>query len=177
MKGKLKIIKDELKRQLKIITISSTVIINLLYISYLRFALRHGIGNRYVNFALTIATALFLLLYLIFRLFGENKKNVKRTKRIYKRFKLLTKLFTVLTAIYVLITATGSVTPMAGIFAYLNAILLALQLIFELVASLITRGARRVKESVSERLREPKKLKITSDTVSEERVEITQNDL
>ena len=176
MEGKLKIAKDELKRQLKIISVSSTVIINLLYISYLRFALRHGIGNRYVNFALTFATALFLVLYLIFRLIGENKKNVKRTKKAYKRFKLMTKIFTVGTAVYAVLAASGSVTPLASVFAYLNAALLAVQLIFEVISSLIISGARRVKNHLSERVAERRGRKNNDKSYMPEEVKITEKD-
>jgi divalent metal cation (Fe/Co/Zn/Cd) transporter len=181
MAGKLGIMKKELTRQIKIISISSTVIINLLYISYLRFALRHSIGNRYVNFALTIATALFLVIYLILRLFGENKRSVKKTKRVYKRFKLLTKIFTVGMAIYALATAVGTVSPMATLFATVNAVLLGIRLIIELIASLIGRGVSKAKNAAVERRLNKKREVNTYETdfteAEVEDVKIELNDL
>ena len=152
MAGKIKAIKEEFLRQLTIISVSFTIIVHLLYISYLRFALRHSIGNRAVNFVLVMATALFLVVYLIFRVFIKNRNNVKRTKRIYRRFKLIAKLFTVGIAIYTIATAVGSVSPFAALFAMINAIVLIIRLIFELIIAIITRGIRRVKNSVKERI-------------------------
>ena len=181
MEGKLKTIKDELKRQIKIISISSTIIVNLLYISYLTFALRHSIGNRYVNFTLALATGAFLLMYLIFQTFGENKKNVKRTKKVYKRIKRITKIFTVFTAIYTVATAVGSVSPIAAIFAIINAVILGIQMIFDLIASIIVRGARRVKTAAVEKHRNKKKAYPHEDfslvTSPDDVVKITEDDL
>lgn len=181
MAGKLGTMKKELTRQIKIVSISSTVIINLLYISYLRFALKHSIGNRYVNFALAIATALFLVIYLILRLFGENKRNVKRTKKVYKRFKLLTKIFTVGMAIYTLATAVGTVSPFATLFATVNAVLLGIRLIIELIASLISRGVSKAKNAAVERRLNKKRevntyeTDFTEDEVEDVKIEL--NDL
>jgi amino acid transporter len=148
---KLETAKNELARQLKAISISSTVIIHLLYIVYLRFALRKSIGNRMVNLALVLATGAFLVVYLAFQIFGKNKKNIKRTKKLYKQFKLLTKVFTVGTAVYTVITAVGSVSPTAALFATVNAVLLGIRLIFEVIISLISLGARKVKSSITEK--------------------------
>lgn len=153
--NKFKEAKEELQRQIKIISVSLTVLIHILYIGYLRFALRKSIGNRWVNLALVIATAVFLVVYLAFQVFSKNKKNVKNAKRIYKRFKLLTKIFTIGTAVYTVITAVGSVSPFASIFAVANAILLGIRLILEMIISLLSLGARKVKSSIK-RKREDK---------------------
>ena len=181
MAGKLKIIKDELLRQLKIISISFNVIVNLLYIGYLYFAIKQEIGNKYVNMTLAIATALFLLIYLILRLFKNDKKNLKRTKKVYKRIKLLTKVFTVGTAVYTVSIAVGSVSPLATLFAIVNAILLGIRLIFELILSLITRSVGKVKSSVIEKRLNRKRPNLETDMsfVPDEvfDVEITVDDL
>ena len=181
MAGKLTIMKNELIRQLKIISVSFNVIVNLLYIAYLRFAIKQGIGNRLVNTALVFATAIFLVVYIIFRLFGENKRNVKRTKRIYKRFKLLMKLFTVGTAVYTVVIAVDAVSPVATVLAIVNAVILGVRLIFELIVSLITRGARKVKNSVVEKRLNKKRAeeKVETSFIPDEvtDVEITADDL
>lgn len=144
-------IKKELSRQLKIVSVSFTVLVHLLYIGYLRFALRKSIGNRYVNLVLVLMTAVFLVVYLIFSLVGKNKKNAKRTKKVYKRFKLLMKIFTVGTAVYTVFTALGSVSPLAILYSVANAIVLVLRLIFELIISLVGFGARKVKSKIGKK--------------------------
>lgn len=175
--GKIKEIKSELSRQIKIISVSFTTAINLLYIWYLRFALRKGIGNRYVNLTLAIVTAAFLVIYIAFSLFGKSKKGVRMTKKLFKRFKLIMKLTTVATAVYTVYTAVGSVSPVAIFLAAFNAVVLAIRLLIELIAWLIGRGARLVRERITERKASPP---ITTEFVESEpceSCEITLDDL
>ena len=147
MKENLKTIKAELKRQITILSVSATVIINLIYLGYLTYSLGAGVGVREINIALMAGTVIFLAVYLFFRLGNreEKKQKVKTTKKFYKNFKLITKLFTSLTALYALYTAQDA-NFIARVFAVIGAVMLALRLIGELLSFLIKRKVKKKKE-------------------------------
>ena len=147
MKEKLITAKDEFKRQMKKLSILSTLTINLIYIGYLTYSLMNDVGIRIVNISLIIGTAVFLLAYLFLQLVGQKQKDrLKSTKRTYKRFKLITKVFTTATAVYSLITAANSTNIVATVITAVGAGFLVLRIIIEIVAELIRRKAKKMKE-------------------------------
>ena len=166
MKEKLKIMKDELQRQITIVSVTATLLIHLIYLGYLTYALLSGIGVKEINIALIAGTLIFLVTYLIFRLGNKEKKQkVKTTKRFYKNFKLITKLFTSLTAIYTLYTAQDA-GFFARIFAIIGAVILVLRLVGELLSFIIKRKVRTAQENRAKR-REEKRNKPSENEVNE----------
>lgn len=166
MKEKLKIMKEELQRQITIVSVTATLLIHLIYLGYLTYALLSGIGVKEINIALIAGTLIFLVTYLIFRLGNKEKKQkVKTTKRFYKNFKLITKLFTSLTAIYTLYTAQDA-GFFARIFAIIGAVILVLRLVGELLSFIIKRKVKTAKENRAKR-REEKRNKPSENEVNE----------
>lgn len=166
MKEKLKIIKDELRRQMTIVSVSATLLIHFIYLGYLTYSLYAGIGVKGINIALIAGTLIFLATYFILRLGNKEKRQkAKTTKRFYKSFKLITKLFNSLTAIYTLYTAQDA-NFIARIFAVIGAVILVLRLIGELISFLIKRKAKKVKEHMLTR-REEKKNRHTDKEIDE----------
>ena len=156
MKEKLIAAKDEFNRQIKRLSIISTLTIHLLYIGYLAYSLINDVGIKIVNLALIIGTAVFLVVYLFLQLIGQ-KSQIKSSKRTYKRFKLITKVFTTATAIYSLITAASSTNIIATIITAVGAGFLALRVLVEIIVALIKRKAKRFKEDFIAK-RESKKM-------------------
>ena len=147
MKEKLIAAKDEFKRQIKILSILSTLTINLIYIGYLAYSLMNDVGIKVVNIALIIGTSVFLLVYLFLQLVGQKQKGqLKSTKRTYKRFKLITKVFTTGTALYSLVTAASSANMVATVITAVGAGFLVLRIIVEIITELIRRKAKKMKE-------------------------------
>lgn len=166
MKEKLKIIKDELQRQITIVSVSATFLIHFIYLGYLTYSLYAGIGVKGINIALIAGTLIFLATYLILRLGNKEKRQkAKTTKRFYKSFKLITKLFTSLTAIYTLYTAQDA-NFIARIFAVIGAVILVLRLIGELLSFIIKRKVKTAKENRAKR-REEKRNKPSENEVNE----------
>ena len=86
MKEKLTQAKNEFIRQIRKLSIISTLTVHLLYIAYLGYSLMNDIGIKPVNIALMVGTAVFLIVYLFLQLFGENRKSkLKTTKKFYKK--------------------------------------------------------------------------------------------
>lgn len=158
MKEKLIAAKDEFKRQIKILSILSTLTINLIYIGYLAYSLMNDVGIKVVNIALIIGTSVFLLVYLFLQLVGQKQKGqLKSTKRTYKRFKLITKVFTTGTALYSLVTAASSANMVATVITAVGAGFLVLRIIVEIITELIRRKAKKMKEEFVAK-RESKKM-------------------
>ena len=158
MKEKIIAAKDEFKRQIKNLSIISTLTINLIYIGYLTYSLMNDVGIKVVNIALIIGTSVFLLVYLFLQLVGQKQKGqLKSTKRTYKRFKLATKLFTTATALYSLFTAASSANFIATVITAVGAGFLVLRIIVEIITELIRRKARKIKEDFIAK-RESKKM-------------------
>ena len=158
MKEKIIAAKDEFKRQIKNLSIISTLTINLIYIGYLTYSLMNDVGIRIVNISLIIGTAVFLLAYLFLQLVGQKQKDrLKSTKRTYKRFKLITKVFTTGTALYSLVTAASSANMVATVITAVGAGFLVLRIIVEIIGELIRRKAKKMKEEFIAK-RESKKM-------------------
>ena len=177
MAGKIATIKEEFLKQIRRLSITITVAVNLLYIAYLLFALASDIGNKYVNIALAVGTAVFLIAYLIITLIMHGTKSkLKSAKKFYKRFKLLTKVFTVGTAIYTLVTAAEA-SKFAMWFAAGNAIFLAVRLLIEFITISIERKIRSFKENRQKRKEEkanlPKKGLKRAKNINTEEIEVT----
>lgn len=177
MAGKIAQIKEELLKQIRRISITITVAVNLLYIAYLLFAYANDIGNKYVNIALAVGTVVFLVAYLIITLIlNGSKSKLKSAKKFYKRFKLLTKVFTVGTAIYTLITAAEA-SKFAMWFAAGNAIFLAIRLVFEFIAITIERKIKSFKENRQRRKEEkanlPKQKIRKAKNINPDDIEVT----
>ncbi len=179
--GKLTDIKDSFVKKIRRISITFTVTVHLLYIAYLIFAIYKEIGIRWVNIALAIGTAVFLLVYLIIRLAAKNSRGgIKTTKKFYKRFKLVTRIFSTATAIYTIITAVGSISPIAIFFAGVNAVLLIIRLIFEGILSLFDRKAKRIKKRIKSKFKSTKERKLDYVVDNSSNVEtcyITEDDV
>ena len=157
MLNKLTEIKDTFVKKIRRISITFTVTVHLIYIAYLLFAIDNNIGIGWVNALLAIGTGIFLITYLVIRLTMQNAKSkIKTTKKFYRRFRLATRLFSTATAIYAIVTAVGSVSPLAVFFAGVSAILLVIRLIFEALLYTIESKARKIKESINNRLHAPK---------------------
>lgn len=179
MKETLKNAKNELSRQIKNISITATVAVNLIYIAYLAYSLMNDIGIKAVNIALIIGTAIFLLSYLFLQMVTENRKTkLKSTKRFYKRFKLATKVFSTGTAIYSLATAAKSVSPFAMLLSVIGAVFLGIRIITELLVGLISHQAKKISESIKTK-RENKKMQKLLDKmeVTEEDCALSEEDL
>ena len=148
-----------LARKMKRLSITTTLIVNLIYIGYLAYSLKNDVGIKEVNIALIIGTAVFMVASLFFKLIG-GRENLKTTKRFYKRFKLVTKLFSSATAIYSLITAAKAVSPFAMILSTIGAGFLVLRLITELLGSLVSGKARRIKADLAAKRERRKNQKV-----------------
>ena len=158
MKEKLITAKNELLRQIKKLSITFTLLINLGYIGYLSYSLTKDAGNKIINIALIVGTAVFLLAYLFIQLIGQKKKGqLKSTKRAYKRFKMVTKVFTTATALYSLSLAADSSSKIALILTSIGAAFLCLKIIVEIISELIKRKVKKVKEEIAEK-RQTKKM-------------------
>lgn len=144
MKKKLELAKEALGFQIKKLSISTTLIIHILYIIYLTYSLKSGVGNKTVNLILLVGTVVFLLIYLILRLFGGKKKSIKSTKRFYKRFKLFAKSFTAITAIYSLVTATKAISPIASFVSMAGAVFVLLRLVADILSYLFISGIKNL---------------------------------
>lgn len=157
MKEKFIEAKNELSRQIKRLSITITLIINLFYIGYLSYALIQGNGIKEVNIVLISGTVVYLVCYLFFKLVGQKKEQIKSAKRTYKRFKFITKVFTTATALYSLITAANSASPIAMALTSVSAVIVGIRLIGELIGALIKRKVKKVKENIAAK-RESKKM-------------------
>lgn len=151
--------REKLRQKIKKLSITTTLIIHISYIGYLAYSLINDVGIKAVNIALIIGTAIFLGAYLFLQLF-DKKKNIKSTKQFYKRFKLATKVFSTGTAVYSLVTASNAVSPFAMILPCISAAILAIKIILELIVFLITRQARRVKDSIKHKIERRKNQKV-----------------
>jgi hypothetical protein len=183
MKEKLTQAKNEFIRQIRKLSIISTLTVHLLYIAYLGYSLMNDIGIKPVNIALMVGTAVFLIVYLFLQLFGENRKSkLKTTKKFYKKFKLATKVFTTGTAIYSLATAAKSVSPFAMILSVVGAVFLAIRILTDILVGLISKKVKNIKENMKnrrERRHEEKKMKklLEDMEVTEESCALSEEDL
>ena len=140
--------KNRIEKIITVLSIISTVSINVLYISYLSFALRFDIGNRNINIALLVATLLFMLLYIILRPMGQNAKNgVVITKKIYKFFRFSMKIFTLLTTVYTITSSVKALSFIGVILSVGGALLLVFRIIIDALISILGIKIRRIGRS------------------------------
>lgn len=138
------------------ISITVNMTIYTIYLIYLIYSISADIGIKWLNIALAVLTAIFMLVYLILRLSSAKKsKQIKQAKKYYKRFKLVARAVSSLTAVYALIVAIDSVSPFALITALLGAVFIVLRLVSELITYLIGRALKKAKNRITARFRKP----------------------
>ena len=138
------------------ISITVNMTIYTIYLIYLIYSISADIGIKWLNIALAVLTAIFMLVYLILRLSSTKKsKQIKQAKKYYKRFKLVARAVSSLTAVYALIVALDSVSPFALIAALLGAVFIVLRLVTELITYLIGRALKKAKNRITGRFRKP----------------------
>ena len=138
------------------ISITVNMTIYTIYLIYLIYSISADIGIKWLNIALAVITAIFMLVYLILRLSSAKKsKQIKQAKKYYKRFKLVARAVSSLTAVYALIVAIDSVSPFALITALLGAVFIVLRLVSELITYLIGRALKKAKNRITARFRKP----------------------
>lgn len=138
------------------VSITVNMTIYSIYLIYLIYSISADIGVKWLNIALAVLTAVFMLVYIILRLSStKNSKQIKKAKRYYKRFKLIARAVSSLTAVYALIVAFDSVSPFALIAALLGAVFIVLRLISELITYLIGKAFGRAKKKITDRMRKP----------------------
>lgn len=126
------------------LSIKFTLTVNLLYLGYLIYAISVGSGIRWINISLAVATVLFTLVNIAFRLKGKGgKRGAKVSKRLYKRFKLVTKLFSIIAAGYGITTALASPSLITVVLSYFTAAIWCMQVLLEIVVSAIDRKIER----------------------------------
>ena len=134
------------------LSIKFTLTVNLLYLGYLIYAISVGSGIRWINIALAIATVLFTLTNIAFRLMGKGgKRGAKASKRWYKRFKLVTKLFSIIAAGYGITTALASPSLINVILSYFTAVIWCVQVLLEILVSAIDRKIEAVRKRKEDR--------------------------
>lgn len=132
------------------ISITVNMTIYTIYLIYLIYSISADIGIKWLNIALAVLTAIFMLVYLILRLSSTKKsKQIKQAKKYYKRFKLVARAVSSLTAVYALIVAIDSVSPFALIAALLGAVFIVLRLVTELITYLIGRALKKAKNRIT----------------------------
>ena len=141
----IKSISDVFRR----LSITVNLTVYSIYLIYLIYSISAGVGLLYVNIALAILTAAFMVVYLVLRLSSKRRgKEIKQIKRYYKRFKLVARAVTSITAVYALFVAIDSVSPFAIILSLLGAIFVIIRLIVELISYFIQRKLRKIKDSI-----------------------------
>lgn len=134
------------------LSISVNLTVYTIYLVYLIYSIINDVGIKFLNIALALATAAFIVVYLVLRLSGKKRgKELKQIKRYYKDFKLITRAVSTVTAVYALLTAFTSVSPLAIILAFLGAVFIIIRLIVELVLYLIKRKIRKIKDNITGR--------------------------
>ena len=135
------------------LSIKFTLTVNLLYLGYLTYAILAGSGIRWINIALAGATVIFTIVNVVFRLQGKRgKSGIKTSKRWYKRFKLVTKLFSIIAASYGIVTALGSAKILTVLLSYATAAIWFVQVLLEIVVSLIDRKLEARKKRKEDRI-------------------------
>ena len=117
-------------------------------------------GNQIAN----ILSASLFVIYTIFELVTKNieRKQIKKViKKIYVWLRILIRAFALATIIYGIYTQTEDVSPLSVIFLTLMIILWILQVLFEIVITIISRYVNRV---ITEIKRDYEEFKDTSKT-------------
>lgn len=128
---------DKIVKDLKRISYCFTLLMQLLYISYLIYAIAAPSGILAVNIVLCLLSVAYLIFYLITQ--GSEKKRVKhayyQTKRAFKWFKLAIKAFTLGIALYGIYATVNeaNITPLSVILTALMVVAWTLQVILEAV--------------------------------------------
>lgn len=142
------------------LSISFNLTVYSLYLIYLLFAIKNGVGVQIINIILAVMTGLFMIVYLALRMSDRrHAKKIKRIKRYYKNFKLFSKTVTSVTAVYSLLTAIKSVSPLAIIIAFLGALFFILRLLLEVAFFFVRLKMMKIKRSVTDKIKSfvPKK--------------------
>lgn len=138
------------------LSITVNMTIYSIYLIYLIYSISADIGIKWLNIALAVLTAIFMLVYVILRLSSTKKsKQIKQAKKYYKRFKLVARAVSSLTAVYALIVAVDSVSPFALIAALLGAVFILLRLVTELITYLIGKALKKAKNRIASRFKKP----------------------
>ncbi len=139
---------QEIKSIFRNISISINMTVYALYLLYLIYAIYSDVGIKIVNIILAVSTGIFMIIYLILRLFVKKSgKKIKKAKHFYKNFKLAAKLVTTATAVYALVTATDSGSPFAKAVSFIGAAIVLVRVIVELVSFSIKRKIRKAKKN------------------------------
>ena len=144
--------KNRIEKIITVLSIVTTISINITYIGYLAFALRFDIGNRNINIALLVATFLFMLLYIILRPMGQNTRNgVVITKKIYKLFRFGTRIFSLLTTVYSITSAVKALSFIGVILSVAGALLLITRIITDVLISILEIKIRRIGSNMKQK--------------------------
>ena len=88
------------------------IILYVIYIISLTKNILRGAGTPMLNYILLAVSVVFLLIYIVMLLRGQDKKQIKSAKRYYKWFKLGMKGISLFIIIYGFITASGENSSM-----------------------------------------------------------------
>ena len=132
---------EDLKRVFYILNVT----VQCVYIAYLVYTLIVGTGFFAVNLALLVLSVAYLGFFLVTTAFGktpEGKIYRKIGKRVYKWCKRALKLFTIGVTVYGICNAVNRVSPLAVIFTAMMIVGLLLQVVFEILISIVSKRAK-----------------------------------
>ncbi len=147
---------DDLKKFLFIFSSS----MQALYIGYLIYAIAVGAGIIYVNIALLVLSAAYLIFMVTNYIKQKNisKDAVDKVGRAYRWSKICIKAFTLGSTLYGIHIATTRVTATAVILAALTAIAWMLSVLFELVKMVFERYYELIESAITKDLHPYKKI-------------------
>ena len=142
-----------LKTIFRNLSITVNMTLHGIYLFFLLFLIIAGLGVQWINIALMVLTAAFMLIYLLLRLSKKNTaRKIRYLKESYKLIKISAKIVTIITAIYTLFTAFNYVHPIVLILALLGAIFFIIRLLVEIIFDLIKRKVESIKDEISYRI-------------------------
>ncbi len=121
------------------------------YLLYLAYAISNDIGVRWINITLFVATLIFLCTYIYLQSKGKGaKKQIKLTRRFYRRFKLVARFFSLVAVSYGFYSVIDAPSLLARIVASFASLIWLIEVIFEIIFSVIGYGARKFAKAVRE---------------------------
>lgn len=121
------------------------------YILYLAYAISNDIGVRWINISLLVATLVFLCTYIYLQSKGRSaKKQIKFTRCFYRRFKLVARFFSLIAVSYGFYSVLDAPSLLARIVASFASLIWLIEVIFEIIFSVIGYGARKFAKAVKD---------------------------
>ena len=121
------------------------------YLLYLAYAISNDIGVRWINITLLVATLIFLCTYIYLQSKGKSaKKQLKFTRKFYRRFKLVARFFSLVAVSYGFYSVIDAHSLLARIAASFASLIWLIEVIFEIIFSVIGYGARKLAKAVKD---------------------------